>query len=57
MIAATRSNLNDAESRELEELFTECGDIFTMKSNDYRWTNGVYHCIDAEEALDMLAGA
>jgi hypothetical protein len=34
----------------LEELLTEYGDIFAMKSDDYRWTDKVYHRIDTGEA-------
>jgi hypothetical protein len=32
---AARPNLSDAESRELEEILTEHGDIFDIKSDNY----------------------
>jgi hypothetical protein len=35
VITAARPNLNDTEPQELEELLTEYGDIFAMKSDDY----------------------
>jgi hypothetical protein len=38
-VIAARQNLNDAKSRELEDLFTKYGDIFVMNSDDYRWTD------------------
>jgi hypothetical protein len=34
----------------LEELLTEYRDIFAVDSEDYRWTNRVYHCVDKGEA-------
>jgi hypothetical protein len=34
MIAVAKSKLSDAESRDLEELLTEYGDIFAMKSDN-----------------------
>jgi hypothetical protein len=40
-IAAARPNLSDAESRDLEELLTEYGDIFAIDSDDYGWTDKV----------------
>jgi hypothetical protein len=43
MIAAARLNLSDTESRELQELLTEYGDIFAVKSNNYRHTDRMYH--------------
>jgi hypothetical protein len=49
VIAATRSNLSDAEPRELEELLTEYRDIFAIKSDDYGRTDRLYHCIDTGE--------
>jgi hypothetical protein len=49
VIAAARPNLSDAESRELEDLLTKYRHIFAMKSDDYRQTNRVYHCIDMGE--------
>jgi hypothetical protein len=49
VIAAARPNLSNAESQELEELVTEYRDIFVMKSDDYRRTDKVYHCIDTGE--------
>jgi hypothetical protein len=50
VIAAAGPNLSDAESRELEELLTEYGDISAMKTDDYGQTNGVYCSIDTGEA-------
>jgi hypothetical protein len=50
VIAGIKPNLSDAESRELEELLTEYGVIFVMKSADYDRTKRVYHCIDMGEA-------
>jgi hypothetical protein len=50
VVAATRTNLSDAESRELEEHLNEYGDILAMKSNDYGWTDRVHHRIDMGEA-------
>jgi hypothetical protein len=47
--AAAKSNLSDNASKELEELLTKYGNIFVMKSDDYRWTNRVYHHIDTGE--------
>jgi hypothetical protein len=35
VIAAAKPNLSDAESRELEELLTDYGDIFVVNSDDY----------------------
>jgi hypothetical protein len=46
VIAAATHNLNNAKSRELEDLFTKYGDIFVMNSDDYRRTDSLYHCID-----------
>jgi hypothetical protein len=46
----TRPNLNDAEFRELEELLNEYGDMFAMKSDDYRRTARIYHRIHMAEA-------
>jgi hypothetical protein len=51
VIAAARSNLSDTESQELEELLTKYRDISAMKSDDYRYTNIVYHRTDMGEAL------
>jgi hypothetical protein len=34
----------------LEELLTEYEDIFAMDSDDYGWTNRVYHRTDTGEA-------
>jgi hypothetical protein len=48
-MAAARRNLSDAEFRELEEL-SVYGDIFVMKSDDYRRTFRVYHFTDTGEA-------
>jgi hypothetical protein len=42
-MAAARPNLSDAESREMEELLTEYGDSFALKSFDYGRTDRVYH--------------
>jgi hypothetical protein len=50
VIAEARQNLNDAKSRELEDLFTKYGDIFVMNSDDYRQTDRFYHCIDKGDA-------
>jgi hypothetical protein len=50
MIVAARPNLSDAEVRELEELLTEYGDIFAMKSDDYGWIDRVYRRIDTGNA-------
>jgi hypothetical protein len=44
VIPATWLNLIDAESRELEELLIEHGDIFAMKSDDFGCTD-----IDTQE--------
>jgi hypothetical protein len=38
VIAAARPTLSDAESRELEELLAEYGDIFVTKSDKYGQT-------------------
>jgi hypothetical protein len=35
MIAVAKPNLSDAEYRELEELFTNSGEIFAMDSSDF----------------------
>jgi hypothetical protein len=50
VIAAARPTLSDAESQELEELLTEYGDIFAMKSDDYERTKRVYHHINTGAA-------
>jgi hypothetical protein len=50
MIAAARPNLSAAESRELEELLTEYGDIFAVRSDDCGRTDRVYHRTDKGEA-------
>jgi hypothetical protein len=50
VIAAARRNLSDAESRKLEELLTEYGDIFAMKSDYYGRADQVYHRIDTGQA-------
>jgi hypothetical protein len=34
----------------MEELLTEYRDIFVVDSDDYGWTNRVYHCVDTGEA-------
>jgi hypothetical protein len=47
---AAKPNLSDGKSRELKELLTEYGDIFAIKSDDYGWTDKVYHHIDKGEA-------
>jgi hypothetical protein len=49
VMAAARPNLSNAESREMEELLTECKDIFSTKSDDCRWTDRLYHHIDTGE--------
>jgi hypothetical protein len=41
VIAATKPNLSGAESRELEELLTAYGEILSIKSDDYGWTDSV----------------
>jgi hypothetical protein len=46
VITAAKQNLCDTESRELGELLTEYGDVFTMDSDDYGRTDRVYHSID-----------
>jgi hypothetical protein len=38
VIAATKPNLSDTESRELKEFLTEYGDIFRMMSDNYGQT-------------------
>jgi hypothetical protein len=48
VIAAAKPNLSDAESRKLEELLTEYGDIFAIDSNGR--TDKVYHRIHSGEA-------
>jgi hypothetical protein len=53
VIVATRPNLSDVESRELEELLTECGDICAMDSNDCGQTDRVYHPINTGESLSI----
>jgi hypothetical protein len=53
VIATATTNLSDAESQELEELLTKYGDIFGMKSDDYGWTNKVYHCIHMVETQSI----
>jgi hypothetical protein len=45
-VIAARPNLSDTESWELEKL-TEYGDIFATKSDDYRWTDKLYHRLDS----------
>jgi hypothetical protein len=54
MIAAATPNLRNAESRQLKKLLTEYGDIFAMKSNNYRWTNTMNHCTDRGVAQPIL---
>jgi hypothetical protein len=46
MIAAAKHNLSDSESRELEELLTEYGDVFAMDRDDYGRTDRVHHSIN-----------
>jgi hypothetical protein len=41
MIAAARPNMSDTESREMEELRAEYGDISALKSDDYGCTNSI----------------
>jgi hypothetical protein len=53
MIAVAKPNLNDAESKELEQFLAKYGDIFAMQSEDYGQTNRVYHRIAAERALPI----
>lgn len=50
VITAARPNLSDAESQELEELFTEYGDIFVMKSDNYERTDQVCNRVDTGNA-------
>jgi hypothetical protein len=50
VIAAVRPNLSVTEFGELEELPTKYGDIFAMKSDNYGWTNRIYHHIYKGEA-------
>jgi hypothetical protein len=50
LIAVARPNLCDAESRELEELLTEYGDIFVMDSGEHGRADSVQHRIDTGEA-------
>lgn len=49
-MAAARPDLSDAESKALEELLIEYADIFAMKSDNYGWTDRLYHSIDTGEA-------
>jgi hypothetical protein len=43
-------DISDAESLQLKGLFTQYRDIFAAKSDNYRWTDKVYHCKDMGEA-------
>jgi hypothetical protein len=45
IIATARPHLSNREFQELEELLVEYEDIFAVDSEDYRWTNKVYHCL------------
>jgi hypothetical protein len=50
VIAAARTNLSAAESRDFEEPLTEYGDNFAMKSDDCGRTETMYHRTDKGEA-------
>jgi hypothetical protein len=52
VIAAAKPNLSDAESRELEELLADYGDIFVVNSDDYgRTAESKYHHIDTAQPI------
>jgi hypothetical protein len=46
VMAVARTNLSNAESREMEELLTHNRDIFATKGDDCGRTNRVYHHMD-----------
>jgi hypothetical protein len=43
VVFSTGLNLNTEEAQELEESITKFQDIFTTKSDDYGWTDRIYH--------------
>jgi hypothetical protein len=49
VIVAARPDLSYAESREMEYLFTDYGDIFAIQSDDYGRTDRMYQHIDTGE--------
>jgi hypothetical protein len=51
VIAVARLNVSDAKSRVLEEFLTE--HIFTMKSDDYRRSDMMYHRTHTGEARQI----
>jgi hypothetical protein len=50
VIAVGKPNLSDTESRELEEILMEYGDIFDMDNDKYGLTDRFYHHVDTGEA-------
>jgi hypothetical protein len=49
VLAAARTNLNNEETQELEELIIEYGNIYN-KNSDYEPTNRVYQYIESGDA-------
>jgi hypothetical protein len=53
MIVAARRNLSDVESRELQELLSEYGDMFVMMNGDYGRINRVFDPVGTGAARPM----